>query len=101
MKGMRVLLTIGLMLLLPLQAGAVSLGDLTVRSVPGQPLRAHIPFTLLPGENLAEVRDLCELGTLSHSRSHLATCQAGARCARFTNSMRPRLLRHSSFKGRS
>ena len=56
MKGMRVLLTIGLMLLLPLQAGALSLGDLTVRSLPGQPLRAHIPFTLLPGEALAEVR---------------------------------------------
>lgn len=45
-----------LLLLLPLQAMAVSLGDLTVRSVPGAPLRAHVPFTLLPGETLAEVR---------------------------------------------
>jgi FimV-like protein len=45
-----------LALLLPLQTMAVSLGDLTVRTVPGEPLRAHIPFTLLPGENLAEVR---------------------------------------------
>ncbi len=46
---------LAVLLLLPLQAVAVSLGDLTVRSVPGQPLRAHIPFTLLPGETLAEV----------------------------------------------
>ena len=54
MKVMRSLIV--LLLLLPLQTMAVSLGDLTVRSVPGEPLRAHIPFTLLPGENLAEVR---------------------------------------------
>ena len=45
-----------LLLILPLQTMAVSLGDLTVRSVPGEPLRAHIPFTLLTGETLAEVR---------------------------------------------
>lgn len=44
-----------LALLLPLQTMAISLGDLTVRSLPGEPLRAHIPFTLLPGETMAEV----------------------------------------------
>ena len=52
MKLMRSLM---LLLLLPMQAMAVSLGDLTVRSVPGEPLRAHIPYTLLAGENLAKV----------------------------------------------
>ncbi len=55
-KGVKALPIWMLLLLLPLQVFAVSLGDLVVRSVPGQPLRAHIPFTLLPGENLAEVR---------------------------------------------
>ncbi len=45
-----------LVLLLPLQAVALALGDLVVRSVPGQPLRAHIPLTLNSGESLAELR---------------------------------------------
>jgi pilus assembly protein FimV len=45
-----------LVLLVPLQAAALSLGDLVVQSVPGAPLRAHIPFTLLADETLPEVR---------------------------------------------
>lgn len=41
--------------LLPLQALALSLGDMVVRSVPGEPLRAHIPLTLQQGETLADI----------------------------------------------
>jgi len=33
----------------------MSLADLTVRTLPNQSLRAHIPFTLLPGQSLTEV----------------------------------------------
>jgi pilus assembly protein FimV len=44
-----------LLLLLPLNVAALSLGDLVVHSLPGEPLRAHIPFTLLGDEVLAEV----------------------------------------------
>ena len=44
-----------LLLLLPLNAAALSLGDMVVSSMPGEPLRAHIPYTLLPGEGLTEV----------------------------------------------
>ncbi|MCW8919736.1 MAG: hypothetical protein OQL08_13095 [Gammaproteobacteria bacterium] len=44
-----------LLLLLPLHAAALSLGDLVVHSLPGEPLRAHIPLTLLSDETLAEV----------------------------------------------
>lgn len=53
-RAMRPLLM--LLLLLPLPVAALSLGELVVRSVPGEPLRAHIPFTVLPGETLTEVR---------------------------------------------
>jgi pilus assembly protein FimV len=44
-----------LLLLLPFNAVALSLGDLVVHSQPGEPLRAHIPLTLLGDEVLAEV----------------------------------------------
>jgi pilus assembly protein FimV len=44
------------LLLLPLQALALSMGDLVVQSVPGVPLRAHIPLTLMAGESLPELR---------------------------------------------
>lgn len=43
-------------LLFSLQAGAVTLGDLVIRSEPGEPLKAAIPFTLKPDESLAELR---------------------------------------------
>lgn len=52
----RLLASLWLLMWLPLQAAALSLGDLVVHSLPGEPLRAHIPFTLLPGETLTEVR---------------------------------------------
>lgn len=45
-----------LVLFVPLQAAALSLGDMVVQSVPGAPLRAHIPFTLLADETLPELR---------------------------------------------
>lgn len=44
------------LLLLPLQVVALSMGDLVVQSVPGVPLRAHIPLTLMPGESLPGLR---------------------------------------------
>ena len=46
-----------ILLLLPaMQAAALSLGDLVVDSVPGQPLKATIPLTLLPEEDLARLK---------------------------------------------
>jgi len=46
-----------LLLLAPaMQAAALSLGDLVVRSVPGEPLQAIIPLTLLPDESLSRIR---------------------------------------------
>jgi FimV-like protein len=36
-------------------AGALTLGDLVVQSLPGQPLRAYIPMTLEEGEELAQI----------------------------------------------
>lgn len=53
-KGARIWAVL-LGLLLSQQAAALSLGNLVVRSVPGKPLRAHIPYTLLPEEKLTEV----------------------------------------------
>ena len=50
------LLHVLLLLLLPMMpAAAVTLGDMVVRSTPGEPLRAHIPLTLQSDESLAEV----------------------------------------------
>jgi len=43
-------------LLLGSTAQALTLGDLVVRSHPGQPLRAAIPLQLQPGEPLSQVR---------------------------------------------
>lgn len=45
-----------LTLLLPLQAAALTLGDLVVQSAPGEPLRAIIPLTLQEEESLAELQ---------------------------------------------
>jgi FimV-like protein len=44
-----------LLLLLPLNAAALSLGELVVHSLPGEPLRAHIPLTLLADDTLSGV----------------------------------------------
>jgi pilus assembly protein FimV len=53
-RALRTLLM--LLLLLPaLQAAALSLGDMVVHSLPGEPLRAHIPITLYGDELLAEL----------------------------------------------
>jgi len=49
------LVLIGLVLMAG-PAGAVTLGDLVVKSEPGEPLRAIIPLTLQPDESLAELR---------------------------------------------
>lgn len=59
-----------LLLWLPLQAAALSLGDMVVSSLPGEPLRAHIPFTLLPGEALTEVR-VTLASTEEYAQRHL------------------------------
>ncbi len=39
-----------------MRAAALSLGDLVVQSVPGEPLKAVIPLTLLPEEALARIK---------------------------------------------
>lgn len=39
-----------------MRAAALSLGDLVVQSVPGEPLKATIPLTLLPEEALARIK---------------------------------------------
>lgn len=46
----------GALLLLPLQAMALNLGDLVVRSMPGEPFRAHIPIQLEANETLTQIR---------------------------------------------
>jgi pilus assembly protein FimV len=55
--GAAVISLASLLLLLPaMQAVALTLGDLVVRSVPGEPLKATIPLTLLPDEALARIK---------------------------------------------
>lgn len=50
-------ISLAFLLLLPaMQAAALSLGDLVVQSVPGEPLKAVIPLTLLPDEALARIK---------------------------------------------
>lgn len=49
-------LPLALLLLLPWRAEALSMGDLVVRSAPGEALQAVVPLSLSEGESLASLR---------------------------------------------
>lgn len=80
-RGLCYPLLLSLLLAAP-PVAALSLGDMVVRSVPGQPLRGHIPITLQDGESLEELEvRLASDEEYAQQRKHRAEVLRGLRIA--------------------
>ncbi len=93
-----------LLLLLPaMQAAALTLGDLVVNSVPGEPLKATIPLSLLPDEALARIRvGLAAAEEYERQQLHQPAALKGLRAvllARGENAGRIQLYGESPWQG--